>query len=601
MSPVPIAVLSLALFAPLKGGAPGPLPQSPDPLAPSTASSATWSANTTPGTVLRTPSIESSSQTWIEVESGLAGDSFGWIADTVGDVTGDGVPDIVSCAPLDATHASGAGMVAVYSGLDGRRIWRKRETVTSAVLGFSLEVADWNDDGTLDVFAGAPFSASGGRVYVYSGSNGKVLHTFDAASGQKFETFGSSVAVGGDFDGDGVDDVAIGSLGYKHSGLPMAGRVSVYSGVNAALITTIDGPFASAEFGVGMDFLGDVSVPADGRDELVIGHRDATFFGGSALVYAYDGVAPTLLYSVGGVGMGNNLIGDRIDAGGDLDGDGVGDFLVGDRTAEVVSVFSGADGALLHALTGNGEGGRFGTGSFTPDQDGDGFADLILGAGGNNLGAPEGGRLFLYSGREGVILRTMTYQTTLRRIGIEARWIGDHDGDGRDDFAFGGLGGSGVGPPLGRFLIVRGTELAQRYCTAGTSASGCRATLSGSGRASATADTGFDLAATGVEGDKDGIFFFGTSGRQASPWGDGSSFQCVVPPVKRSAPLAGGGTPGGCDGWFLLDLHAHWTARPAHNPGAGAVAQAQLWYRDPFSTSNQTTSLSDAVEFPVGP
>jgi len=29
--------------------------------------------------------------------------------------------------------------------------------------------------------------------------------------------------------------------------------------------------------------------------------------------------------------------------------------------------------------------------------------------------------------------------------------------------------------------------------------------------------------------------------------------------------------------------------------------QAQLWYRDPFNTSNQTTSLSDAIEFCVSP
>ena len=35
--------------------------------------------------------------------------------------------------------------------------------------------------------------------------------------------------------------------------------------------------------------------------------------------------------------------------------------------------------------------------------------------------------------------------------------------------------------------------------------------------------------------------------------------------------------------------------------GAGAVVQAQLWYRDPLNTSNQTTSLSDAIEFIVAP
>ena len=35
--------------------------------------------------------------------------------------------------------------------------------------------------------------------------------------------------------------------------------------------------------------------------------------------------------------------------------------------------------------------------------------------------------------------------------------------------------------------------------------------------------------------------------------------------------------------------------------GAGATVQAQLWYRDPLNTSNQTTSLSNALEFSVNP
>jgi len=142
------------------------------------------------------------------------------------------------------------------------------------------------------------------------------------------------------------------------------------------------------------------------------------------------------------------------------------------------------------------------------------------------------------------------------------------------------------------------------YCTAGVSASGCQAALSAVGVASATASSGFELAAAGVEGAKDGLLFFGTGGRQANPWGNGTSFQCVVPPVKRAGLLAGVGTPGACDGAFQQDLNAHWCPscpKPGHNPGVGATVQAQLWYRDPLSTSNQTTSLSDALEFPVGP
>jgi hypothetical protein len=75
----------------------------------------------------------------------------------------------------------------------------------------------------------------------------------------------------------------------------------------------------------------------------------------------------------------------------------------------------------------------------------------------------------------------------------------------------------------------------------------------------------------------------------------------VVPPVARTTLLGGNGTAGACDGALGEDLNARWTAKPAQNPGAGATVQVQLWYRDPLSTSNQTTSLSDALETVVQP
>ena len=118
---------------------------------------------------------------------------------------------------------------------------------------------------------------------------------------------------------------------------------------------------------------------------------------------------------------------------------------------------------------------------------------------------------------------------------------------------------------------------------------------------SASAPSGFDLAAGNVEGSVDGLFFYGAQGRQAAPWGNGTSYQCVVPPVKRGGPLTGSGTSGLCNGSFTQDLNALWSSNPVKNPGAGATVQAQLWYRDPFNTSNQTTSLSDAIEFLVTP
>ncbi len=174
--------------------------------------------------------------------------------------------------------------------------------------------------------------------------------------------------------------------------------------------------------------------------------------------------------------------------------------------------------------------------------------------------------------------------------------------------------------PLDSFNYVQGYETSNEtvfvtdasaaptvttYCTSGSSASGCTARISACGIASATASSGFELIGTNVEDNKDGLFFYGANGQQANPWGNGTSYQCVTPPVKRGGLLASVSTgAASCDGFFKQDLNARWCpACPKwkHNPGAGAVVQAQLWYRDPLNTSNQTTSLSDAIEFPVGP
>ena len=142
------------------------------------------------------------------------------------------------------------------------------------------------------------------------------------------------------------------------------------------------------------------------------------------------------------------------------------------------------------------------------------------------------------------------------------------------------------------------------YCTSGTSASGCQATISSVGTPSASSPFGFELQAVQVEGQSQGIFFFGSNGRQAVPWTGSTSFQCVVPKVKRTGLMTGVGALGTCEGWFKRDLAAIWCStcpQPGKNPGAGATVQAQLWYRDPLNTSGLTTSLSDALEFVLEP
>ena len=140
------------------------------------------------------------------------------------------------------------------------------------------------------------------------------------------------------------------------------------------------------------------------------------------------------------------------------------------------------------------------------------------------------------------------------------------------------------------------------YCTAGSSASGCVATLSSTGVPSASAASGFTVDTTNLEGQKDGLYFYGFNGPQANPWGSGTSFQCVIPPVIRTPLMTGVGSIGACDGSFSRDMNAFWsTAAPSKQPAAGQVVNLQLWYRDPQNTSNQTTSLSDGLELSVCP
>jgi hypothetical protein len=141
------------------------------------------------------------------------------------------------------------------------------------------------------------------------------------------------------------------------------------------------------------------------------------------------------------------------------------------------------------------------------------------------------------------------------------------------------------------------------YCTAGTTSHGCTATMSSSGVPSVAASSGFTLTASGVEGQRGGLIFYGISGRIAVPWGSGStSFLCVKSPVQRTALQGSGGTSGQCDGALSVD----WLAYLAATPGAlgqpfgpGQVVDAQAWFRDP--PGPKTTALSDAFEFTTCP
>jgi hypothetical protein len=146
------------------------------------------------------------------------------------------------------------------------------------------------------------------------------------------------------------------------------------------------------------------------------------------------------------------------------------------------------------------------------------------------------------------------------------------------------------------------TPAPQSYCTAGTTTNGCNATISAVGAPSIAALSGYPLTVTNVEGQKQGILFYGVSGAAVQPWGTGSSFLCVKSPTQRMGGLNSGGTTGLCDGVLVTD----WSAFVASNPSAlgvpfspGQVVSAQGWFRDP--PASKSTSLSNAIEFTLIP
>lgn len=139
------------------------------------------------------------------------------------------------------------------------------------------------------------------------------------------------------------------------------------------------------------------------------------------------------------------------------------------------------------------------------------------------------------------------------------------------------------------------------YCTSGTTSNGCSASIGSSGAASASGATPFTISVSSVEGQRQGLIFYGVdnTGFAPNPWGTG--FFCVKPPVQRSFPQSSGGTAGACDGALTLDWNAFHVLLPGAlgQPfAAGDSIYLQGWFRDPASLP--VTAFSNALEVTLG-
>ncbi|HRV83001.1 MAG TPA: hypothetical protein P5218_16335, partial [Planctomycetota bacterium] len=127
---------------------------------------------------------------------------------------------------------------------------------------------------------------------------------------------------------------------------------------------------------------------------------------------------------------------------GDVDGDGISDAYASDWNHGCrgpgtgrAYICSGASGAQIRTIDGRHPGEGFGTSqAVCGDANGDGVADLCIGAWQNPEGGPSAGKVYLVSGKDGTDLATWTSLQAGDTLGFDAVGLGDANGDGQDDF-----------------------------------------------------------------------------------------------------------------------------------------------------------------------
>ncbi|HND29196.1 MAG TPA: FG-GAP repeat protein, partial [Myxococcota bacterium] len=333
---------------------------------------------------------------------------------------------------------------------------------------------DFNGDGYADLAIGAvDYSLGGsGEVWVHNGSSGGVsLSASQTLSNSGAASFGYSLLCA-DFDGDGYDDLAVG--GPNENG--DTGAVWVYlgssSGLQAAgsIAGTPSGNAAvGALFGI---VLAAGDVDADGDDELFVSATGQNSWGGE--IYVYDGGAGgpfTLLYDMpqpSGTYQGWAL------AVGDLDGDGLEDLAVGSAMEEVNVYLAGSglpsnyvDWTLYGASGANNFGEAL---VYLEDSDGDGQGELAVSADAANYGA---GEVQIYGGGTNLIT-TLGGATANLGLGCSLSTL-DSNGDGLSDLLAGACATSSLIPyQVQLFEGSAGSLVASTSLVPATSNSGYR-------------------------------------------------------------------------------------------------------------------------------
>ncbi|MEN7538764.1 hypothetical protein [Aurantiacibacter flavus] len=482
-----------------------------------------------------------------QVVGSSADDTAGHSVSSAGDVNGDGLDDLIIGAYLANGQVGKAYVVfgQTDSGLSldlsalsaaGNTLgFQIAGTAASDYVGISVSSAgDVNGDGLMDLIVGATgnFDKPGKAFVVYGRTEGGTISVgglsqagntlgFEISGCSNADRTGASVSAAGDVNGDGLADLIVGassddSVGSnkgqayvvygRTSGLPVNVRDLDASGnaLGFKILASTDG--GDQLVGHSVSYAGDLN--GDGLADMVVGARyddtNGNNVGKAYVIYGRTGGEAIELSAVGAqdstlgfeiVGSSDNDgLGHSVSSAGDVNGDGLGDLIIGvpdagsSGTANIgkayvvygrtnagqvnVAELNAAGNTLGFVINGFEDNGQAGFSvSSAGDINGDGLADLLVGMRNGDNGAVDAGSAYVVYGRKGgapVELSALTAPGNSDGFavlgssgndytGASVSAAGDVNGDGLADLLVGAPNADGTSSNMGKAYVLFGT------------------------------------------------------------------------------------------------------------------------------------------------
>jgi len=308
----------------------------------------------------------------------------------LGDVDGDGLAEIAASQPGDGTAFSNGGRVEILRGatvgFDSPADWTFDGTAVNEYLGSRMAAGDFDDNGYADLVLSTGSLAGELRVHpsLNAGPVGSPTLTLDGDD--PADLFGAAF-IAAELTGDAYDDLMVGEPGWGFE----TGRIRVFEGSAAGLTSTVAWSLQGTTPGhrLGGSLAPPADIDGDGLDDLLIGSPDFGT-GSEGLVQVHFGTptgypaSPDWLYQGS---VTNESVGDRIWLG-DVTGDGTAEVLVRTLTGAggLLAFYGGGtlpatpDWSYGMPNTSIYLGAEFGhTATLPGDINGDGAPDLIVG------------------------------------------------------------------------------------------------------------------------------------------------------------------------------------------------------------------------------